>query len=166
MRNYAFIDSQNLNLGVRAAGWQLDFEKFIVYLRDKFDVEKAYLFIGYIKENRNLYQKLMGFGYTLVFKPTFRIRKGAQAVTKGNVDAELVLHTVTNLKNYGKAVIVTGDGDFHCLLEYLRNKKKLRALVVPNKYKYSYLLRNFSGYIEFASTKRMELEYKNGRHNP
>lgn len=43
---YAFIDSQNLNLGVRSQGWKLDWRKFRQYLRNKYNVGKAYLFIG------------------------------------------------------------------------------------------------------------------------
>lgn len=45
---YAFIDSQNLNLGVRDQGWKLDFGKFAVYLQDSLKVKKAFLFIGYL----------------------------------------------------------------------------------------------------------------------
>ena len=44
---YAFIDSQNLNLGIRSSGWVLDFSRFRVYLKDKYRAEKAFLFIGY-----------------------------------------------------------------------------------------------------------------------
>jgi hypothetical protein len=38
LNNYAFIDSQNLNLGIREAGWFLDFRKFRVYLKEKYGV--------------------------------------------------------------------------------------------------------------------------------
>jgi len=34
--NYAFIDSQNLNLSIREQGWVLDFKKFRIYLKDKY----------------------------------------------------------------------------------------------------------------------------------
>ncbi len=47
--NYAFIDSQNLNLSILSLGWKLDFARFRVYLNEKYGVEKAFLFIGYIK---------------------------------------------------------------------------------------------------------------------
>jgi len=43
--NYAFIDSQNLNLGIKSLGWKLDFVKFRRYLREKYGVVTAYLFI-------------------------------------------------------------------------------------------------------------------------
>ncbi len=56
---YAFIDSQNLNLGVqRSLKKRIDFQKFRVYLKDKYKVEKAYLFIGHIAGNELLYTSL------------------------------------------------------------------------------------------------------------
>ena len=70
---------------------------------------------------------------------------------KGNVDAELVLHTMIQYPNYHKAVIISGDGDFYCLVEYLVSKNKLQNLVIPNKYKYSSLLRVFKPHIEFLN---------------
>ena len=165
---YAFIDSQNLNLGTSVdvkrngkliyKGWKLDFKKFYVYLKDKFRVTKALLFIGYIKENNSLYKKLRDFGYELVFKPTVNDRCGKP---KGNVDAELVLHCAAiEFKNYDKAVIVSGDGDFHCLLEYLENKKKLQAVIIPNRYSESSLLRKFQDYKVVLNREENNLKFE------
>jgi len=53
--NYAFIDSQNLNLAINDAGWKLDFARFRIYLKDKYKVKKAYLFVGYLSRNERLY---------------------------------------------------------------------------------------------------------------
>jgi hypothetical protein len=72
MQTYAFIDSQNLNLGIRSQGWVLDFRKFRIYLKDKFKVQKAFLFIGYMKENHKLYELLRSSGFELVFKPAIK----------------------------------------------------------------------------------------------
>ena len=33
--NFAYIDGQNLNLGVKSMGWNLDFKKFRIYLKEK-----------------------------------------------------------------------------------------------------------------------------------
>jgi len=68
--NYAFIDSQNLNLAIRGLGWELDFRKFRKYLHDKYGISKAFLFIGYVPENQNLYISLQKYEFILVFKPT------------------------------------------------------------------------------------------------
>ncbi len=40
LRNYAFIDSQNLHLGVQEQGWQLDYRRFRTYLQKKYGVQK------------------------------------------------------------------------------------------------------------------------------
>ena len=144
--NYAFIDSQNLNLGVKSQGWLLDFKRFRIFLRDKYHVEKAFLFIGYVVGNQNLYTFLQKVGYICVFKPTLEVIYGIKSFIKGNVDAELVLHTMIELPNYERAVIVSGDGDFYCLLEYLSGKDKLAKVIVPNL-RFSSLLRRFSHFI-------------------
>ncbi len=102
---YAFIDSNNLYQGIKNnkpkykyVGWKLDFKKFIVYLKNKYGVQKAFLFIGYMKENEEMYTKLRKYGYTLIFKPTITyIERGRKRKTKGNVDAELVLHTMIEI---------------------------------------------------------------------
>ncbi len=143
---YAFIDSQNLNLAIKDCGWSLDFKRFYVYLKDKYKVAKAFLFIGYIAGNEQLYTFLQKAGYILVFKPTLEYRKNTKNKIKGNVDAELVLHAMVEYQNYDKAIIVSGDGDFHCLIEYLENKDRLLYLMIPNSKKYSALLRKFHQY--------------------
>ena len=137
-KNYAFIDSQNLNLAIRDQGWQLDFKRFRVYLREKYQVEKAFLFIGYIEGKNSLYISLQEAGFLCIFKPTLKYKDGT---TKGNCDAELVLWTMIEYPNYEQAVIVTGDGDFQCLVKYLLEQKKLKAVLIPNRFKYSALLK-------------------------
>jgi uncharacterized LabA/DUF88 family protein len=155
--NYAFIDSQNLNLGVRDQGWLLDFARFRVYLKDKYGVTAAYLFIGYVKGNESLYVYLQKVGYICIFKPTLELTDGE---VKGNVDAELVLHTMINLHEFDQAVIVSGDGDFHCLVEYLLKQGKLLVLMVPNHTKYSGLLKrkDFKPLTRFVSDIRNKVE--------
>lgn len=162
--NYAFIDGQNLNLAVSSMGWKLDYGRFRVYLRDKFQVQKAYYFVGFIEDNDNLYNYLKQCGYELIYKPILEYRKGGQSIVKGNVDAELVMHALIEYGNYHKAVIVSGDGDFHCLIEYLKAQNKLERLIVPNFNKYSALLRKFVPEMTFLNKNRGKLEYKKERH--
>lgn len=164
MSNYAFIDSQNLNLGVLDQGWKLDFARFRVYLKDKYRVDKAFLFIGYVMGNEARYSSLQNAGFHLIFKPTLEYKKGKKVLVKGNVDAELVLHSMIEYSNYDKAVIVSGDGDFHCLIKYLSEKEKLLKLLIPNQFKYSALLRKFISYIDFLSPLRSKLGKEKERH--
>ena len=158
-KNYAFIDSQNLNLAVKEQGWKLDFKRFRKYLQDKYGITKAFLFIGYVADQQSMYTALQEYGYVLIFKPTLPLSGGR---VKGNVNAELVLHAMIEFPNYNQAVIVTGDGDFHCLVEHLKKHSKLCRLLIPNKEKYSALLRRFGGDMAFISDLRAKLEYQAG----
>ena len=157
---YAFIDSQNLNLGIRDCGWKLDFGKFFIYLKDKYHVTKAFLFIGYVAGNEALYTYLQQAGYIVIFKPTLpSLDDNDQPKPKGNVDAELVLHAMIQYPNYEKGIIISGDGDFHCLIEYLKEQNKLARIIIPNSKKYSALLRKFREYFVYLH----ELEHKLGK---
>lgn len=159
--NYAFIDAQNVHLGILEFGWKIDWKKFRIWLRDKFGVEKALMFIGYHKGNESLYSSLQHAGFVCIFKPTLEYKDGT---LKGNCDAELVLHSsAIEFKNYNKAVIVSGDGDFTCLIEFLQEKNKLEMLVVPNENKYSALLKKFNTsekkFILFLNREKSKIEY-------
>ncbi|PIR99147.1 hypothetical protein COT87_00940 [Candidatus Collierbacteria bacterium CG10_big_fil_rev_8_21_14_0_10_44_9] len=163
---YAFIDSQNLNLGTNKdiyrdnkkiySGWSLNFVKFHRYLSDKFRVTKALLFIGYIAKNKPLYAHLSHAGYTLVFKQTTKDRDGKP---KGNVDAELVLHaSAKEFNNYDTAIIVSGDGDFYCLHEYLLEHAKLGRIIIPNSLSESSLLKKFVKYKTYIQFEKPKLQ--------
>lgn len=159
---FAFIDSTNLHLSIRNQGWKLDYKRFRRYLQDKFSVSKAFMFLGYIPTNQDLYSGLQSDGYILVFKPTLKLPSGK---TKGNVDAELVLHTMLEYRNYDKAVIVAGDGDYYCLVNHLDKQNKLRRLVIPDKNEYSSLLRKFASknVITFMNDLEKKLKYRERR---
>ncbi len=139
--NFAFIDGQNVYLSIKSQGWKIDWARFRIYLKENYGVSQAYLFLGYIEGNIDLYKKLRLAGFILVFKPILKYKDGT---VKGNVDAELVLQTMIELGNFNQAIIVTGDGDFYCLIEYLFNNSKLYRVLVPNRLKYSALLKKFA----------------------
>ena len=68
MRNYAFIDGNNLHLGVtKGLGWTIDYARFRIYLKEKYHVDKAFLFVGYQKDMKYLYGCLKKEGYELIF---------------------------------------------------------------------------------------------------
>ena len=187
---YAFIDSQNLNLGVQKFGWKLDWRKFRKFLHDKYNVTQAYMFIGYMPDYESLYTQMHDAGYLVVLKPTLDMystpidkdqsahaaQHNAQPTTttsdtkepadepkkpatKGNVDAELVLYAMKELANYDKAIIVSGDGDFYCIVEYLEQQGKLLHLMAPN-WKYSSLLKPYEKYVVRVDEFKRQLAYK------
>lgn len=177
--NFAFIDNQNLNLGIQKLGWKMDWRKFRKFLKDKYNVSNAYMFIGHMPEHEDMYMQLHDAGYLIVLKPTYDMTKPKKSeelkaenkadekkIIKGNVDAELVLWAVKEMPNYDKAVIISGDGDFYCLVEYLVSRKKLHKLLAPNS-QYSGLYNTFDKYIEKLDNKKKILAYTNDKkfHN-
>src|SRR3989344_8795296 len=86
-KNYAYIDGANLHKGVESLGWQLDYKRFRVWLKDKYGIAQAYLFIGLIPRNKDLYTRLQEAGFTLIFKEVVYDNEGK---VKGNCDADLV----------------------------------------------------------------------------
>lgn len=157
--NFAFIDGQNLYLGVEELKWHLDYQKLFYYLRHKYQVRKAYIFIGYVPWNQELYKSLQEIGYILVFKPILIPKDGTKP--KGNVDADLVLRTMIDYPVYDKAVVITSDGDFYSLVEYLYSKNKLRIVLAPHKSKCSVLLRKKAKErIDFIDNLKKKLSQK------
>ncbi|MBU2219473.1 NYN domain-containing protein [Patescibacteria group bacterium] len=160
--NYAFIDGQNLYLGIRALGWHLDFRRFRTYLTEKYGVNKAYIFIGYRPEYQNLYKSLQEYGYVLIFKPVILDKNGD---VKGNCDAELVLQAMIDYQNYNKAIIVSSDGDFYCLVKYLYKNGKLGIVMSPYVQTCSALLKKSAKEkIVYMDNLRGKLEYKMKKH--
>jgi uncharacterized LabA/DUF88 family protein len=161
-RVFAFIDGQNLNMGPRSQGWILDFRKFRKLLGEKYGVSEAFYFIGQVEGEEVLYERLESMGYRLIFKPTTEL---PDETVKGNVDAELVLHTMIQYPNYDKAIIVSGDGDFYALLEYLEGQGKLFKVIVPSP-RFSGLLRKFSDYIVRIDRFQKYLDYRPAKKPP
>jgi uncharacterized LabA/DUF88 family protein len=174
-RVYAFIDSQNLNIGTQKFGWKMNWARFRQFLTEHYGVEKAFMFIGYIPENEDLYEKMHEAGYMVVLKPTFDVTKpriegektddeerDKDKPIKGNIDADLVLWAMKEMSNYHKAIIVSGDGDFYSLIEYLEGKGRLLHLLTPSGH-YSRLYAPYEKYIVRLDQFRHDLAYRDRR---
>ncbi len=137
----------------------MDFNKLYRYLKDKYKVDEQFLFIGRKTGNENLYAFLEGVGYHVIYKPCVEYSDAGGTKNKGNVDAELVLHSMIQLSTYQKAMIVAGDGDYYCLIEYLEKMKKLYRIVIPNKQSFSSLLKPYLQYAIFVTDLKKQLEH-------
>ncbi len=159
LKNIAYIDNTNLHKGCEAEGFRIDYIKFRDYLTDKHGVKIAYIFIGFVPGNEEMYKKFQEWGYTLVFKPTVPNGDGI----KGNCDAELVLQATSDYyeDNFEKALIVSSDGDFACLVKFLLKKDKFGSLLSPRVgKKCSSLLRKSKAKIIFVPQIKNRIELK------
>jgi uncharacterized LabA/DUF88 family protein len=132
--NIAFIDGQNLHLGTTQNGWKVDHRKFRIYLKDKYSIEEAYYVLGYIsEEQQDLYNNLQKAGFIVLFKEHSLALKGTK---KGNVDTDIVFEVMKILierKDFHKILLVSGDGDYKKLVDFLVKKNVFKKLLFPNK---------------------------------
>lgn len=162
VKKIAYIDGANLHKGIKDLGWELDYKRFRVWLKQKYLVDKAYLFLGPVPKYKKLYTSLQEAGFTLVFKETTYDNDGK---VKGNCDADLVLTAVRDMyeDSYDKAVIIAGDGDYAGLVEFLNDKGKLQVVLAPNHKKCSILLKRTNVKLTFLDQFREKLEKRSNR---
>ena len=129
-KNAAYIDGANLHNGIKSLSWDFDYKRFRVWLREKYAVEQAYLFIGMMPKYAELYTRLQEQGYTLVFKDVIYDNNGK---AKGNCDADLVVSAMQDAyeNKFDNAVLVSSDGDYAPLVKFLIAKEKMLAVVSP-----------------------------------
>lgn len=170
MGNIAYIDNQNLYMSAKHApeSWTLDMRKFRVYLKDKFDVEVAYLFMGAFDDSmQETYQKFQHFGYVLVWRVHGVELKG---IKKGNVNTDIVFYMMRDLYECDKssnAVLVSGDGDYYRTIDYLLNRERLEKVILPSRHNASSLYKSVpETYKMFLDNpglkKKIERRHKNG----
>jgi uncharacterized LabA/DUF88 family protein len=161
MKNLAFIDGQNLHLGTSQNGWKVDFRKFRIYLMENYKVTEAYYFLGYVSsKEQDLYNNLQRAGFIIVFKEHVEELKARK---KGNVDTDIVFEVMKKLideRDLNEVILVSGDGDYKKLVDYLIIKDKFKKILFPNK-KASSLYNNLgSEYFDYLRNIRSYVEYK------
>lgn len=159
MKTYAFIDASNIIYGARAEGWFIDQEKLLEYLKGKFSASKILFYYGKDSKNKrqeNFLRKLRQFGFTLRIKEIKRFGKK----TKANCDVDLTMDMLLMIKEYKRAVVLTGDGDFAPLLNYLVTKGR-RLIIISSPKRTAREIKRIAGneHIDFGSL-RYFLEYK------
>lgn len=135
-KNYAFIDGQNLYLGTTKSekSWMVDLPRFKTYLDKKYNVVKAYYFLGFVNEkHQDLYSKIQEAGFILVFREHNPAMLGKK---KGNVDSEIIFSVMKKIykkENFDKIILVSGDGDYKILVDFLIEEKRFKKILFPNK---------------------------------
>jgi uncharacterized LabA/DUF88 family protein len=110
-------------------GKELDLVKLVKYYeeetakKDKTEDEMA-LLETHLKRAR-FYWDLTTMGYELRIKPTkVFVSSEGTTTTKANCDVDLTFDMMRFMSQYNEAVVMSGDGDFAPILEYLKDKKK------------------------------------------
>lgn len=164
LNNQAFIDGQNLYMNTTANNWTVDLKRFRVYLHEQYHVENAYYFLGAVNEaNQNLYELIQKAGFILVFREHSQSMIGKK---KGNVDTDIVFTIMAKIadnENFDKVVLVSGDGDYYKMVNYLIGKSRFCKLLSPNRHSTSSLYRQFTPkYVDFLDNVgvKRKIEYR------
>jgi len=125
--NLAFIDGQNLYMNTakkEANPWKIDLARFRIYLEKKYNVKKAYYFLGYVQEkNQELYEEIQNAGFVLIFREHNPSMLGKK---KGNVDSDIIFYVMKKLykkEDFEYIILVSGDGDYKLLVDFLVEEK-------------------------------------------
>jgi uncharacterized LabA/DUF88 family protein len=142
-KNLAFIDGQNLHMGTakrEVLPWKIDLARFRMYLDKKYDVDKAYYFLGYVQENnQDIYEEIQNAGFILVFREHNPIMIGKK---KGNVDSDIIFQIMKKLykkEDFNKIVLVSGDGDYKLLVDFLIEENRFKKILFPDRQRASSL---------------------------
>ena len=133
--NLAFIDGQNLYMGTakrEQGAWRINLKRFRTYLKEKYNVETAYYFLGVVNEEyQELYEEIQIAGFVLVFREHNTSMVGNK---KGNVDSDIIFNVMKHLylrEQFDGVVLVSGDGDYKLLVDFLIEHKKLAKILFP-----------------------------------
>lgn len=162
--NLAFIDGQNLYMGTNSEipSWEVDLSKFRIYLEDKYKVSKAYYFLGYMSNERDdLYDKIQSAGFILKFREHNSAMIGKK---KGNVDSDIIFQIMKVMykkESFNKIVLVSGDGDYKSLVDFLIKEDRFLKILFPNKKFFSSLYKGLgSEFYDFLYNKKDKIVQK------
>ncbi|MCX6712330.1 MAG: NYN domain-containing protein [Candidatus Vogelbacteria bacterium] len=158
INNVAYIDGANLYNGIKQLNWKFDYGRFRIWLREKYGIEQAYLFLGLMLKNKDLYSYLQGIGYTLVFKEAIFDGEGK---AKGNCDADIVVQAMQDAyeNKFDSSILVSSDGDFAPLVKFLISKNKIETVLSPYETnKCSVLLKRTGVKIAYITDQQAILE--------
>ena len=156
--NYAFIDGQNLYMGtakLKVYPWKINLERFRIYLEQKYHVSNAYYFLGYVQEaTQELYEKIQKAGFVLIFREHNTEMIGKK---KGNVDSDIIFHIMKKMyrkEDFEKIILVSGDGDYKLVVDFLIEENRLEKILFPNKKFASSLYKKLgSQYFDYLDTE-------------
>jgi uncharacterized LabA/DUF88 family protein len=134
--NLAFIDGQNLYMNTakrKINPWKIDFARLRVYLEKKYNISKAYYFLGYVQEtNQDLYEEIKNAGFVLIFREHNPAMIGKK---KGNVDSDIIFHVMKRMYKkecFDKIILVSGDGDYKLMVDFLIEENKFEKILFPD----------------------------------
>jgi uncharacterized LabA/DUF88 family protein len=164
---YVFIDASNVWQAQKAKGKLFNCEKLRNFLKNKFKCSsiKVFYYTAYPADGTRNYSMdgkhkfftflSKGLGFVVRKKELKRITvitdMGQSVEEKGNMDVEMTIDVIHNIKKYDTAILFTGDSDFLALVTCLRNRER-KVYIFSSKNNISQELRTGAdGYFDVLS---------------
>ncbi len=125
--------------------WSVDLHRLRVYLEKKYSVEKAYYYLGYVQNGvqyEQLYDEIQSAGFVLIFREHNSAMLGKK---KGNVDSDIIFSIMKRMykhEDFKKVVLVSGDGDYKMLVDFLISEDKFEKILFPDQKRASSLYKS------------------------
>src|SRR3989338_1558994 len=161
---YAFVDAANIMYRPNDLhSWKIDVLKLLMYLRERFGVSRVFYYGGVDYLNAvqvRMYEKMRNWGYELCINPVKRfVNEAGERYLKADVDSRMTFDMMHLLSEYDRAIVITGDGDFYWVLQYLLHQKEKVWLLSRNKKTAKELKKLFGGNFANFDNLRSVLEF-------
>jgi len=176
---YVFIDASNVWNAVKSVKKFIEYKHLKDYFRKTFNASEVELFYydAYPKDGTREYSGdgkhkfftylKKGLGFTVRKKELKRIsvigENGESIIEKGNMDVEITIDALHNIKKYDTAILFSGDADFLALVNYIKNSDK-KVYIFSSKNNISHELKTGgNGYFDLRDIKELwgkDLKYR------
>ena len=166
---YVFVDASNVWNAVKSVKKFIEYKYLKDYFRKTFNACEVAIFYydAYPKDGTREYSGdgkhkfftylKKGLGFTVRKKELKRISvisEGEEVIIeKGNMDVEITIDALHNIKKYDTAILFSGDADFLALVNYIKNSGK-KVYIFSSKNNISHELKTGSnGYFDLRDIK-------------
>ncbi len=157
-----FIDASNIYYSQKKLKWQIDFSRFLEYLKNETNLQEIYYYTArdfHFAKQTKFISFLEKTGYKVRSKKIKFIKNKNRALkvdgfNKGNLDVELTIDVIEDKNEYDTLILVSGDSDFEPLLKLMKKKYKKKCLVMATKHSISVELIRCAKYVDFNKLKK------------
>jgi len=125
----AYIDVQNIHRKTVDFNRIIDWNKFLIYLKQNCKIDIVYYAVWYLSKYDKFYDYLSSLWYFLLFKKVTILPNWS---IKWNVDIDIAIRSLFDFFEewLEKAIIVSNDGDYNTLVDVLRQKWVFDRLMI------------------------------------
>ena len=174
-----FVDASNTYFSEKRAGWKIDYQKLQDFLSEEMQVSFIKYYVAIPKktdtqayEGKINYLEKLRNTVEIIEKPLKYIRENikiedkiiSRIIKKGDVDVDITVDVLNNLKDLDIVIILSGDSDYLALRDDIIKKGK-KILFMARKRNLSHEIRQ-GKYVILQSLKKYIIYTKGENETP